>query len=66
MAKAQKEHFYTDGCADFLERSPGAIRNLVMRRKIPFRKVGGRLMFIRAEIEDWIENAPGLKPEEIE
>jgi len=62
----KKDAYLTcDQCADFLGRSPGAIRNLVMRRKIPFRKPGGRLIFIRSEIIQWIEQAPGITPEEI-
>ncbi|MFC1886057.1 helix-turn-helix domain-containing protein [Thermodesulfobacteriota bacterium] len=56
----------TEECGDYLKRSPGAIRNLVMRRKIPFRKPGGRLMFLKAEIDDWIENSPGLKVGELD
>jgi hypothetical protein len=51
--------------ADFLGRSPGAVRNLVMRRSIPFRKVAGRLVFIEDEIVAWIKNAPGLSLEQI-
>lgn len=47
-----------------LSRSPGAIRNLVMRRRIPFRKAGGRLMFIEHEIEKWIQESPGLTLED--
>jgi len=47
--------------AEFLDRSEGAVRNLVLRRKIPFRKVGGRhLMFIEDEITAWIQKAPGV------
>ena len=42
-----------------------AIRNLVLRRKIPFRKPGGRLMFIRSELIQWIQQAPGLSIEDI-
>lgn len=57
--------FDTKICADFLGRSPGAIRNLVLRKKIPFRKCGGRLIFLRSEIEKWVENSPGVKLEEI-
>lgn len=47
-----------------LHRTPGALRNLVMRRKIPFRKAGGRLMFIENEIEKWIQESPGLTLEQ--
>jgi hypothetical protein len=31
-----------------------------MRRAIPFRKPGGRLLFIRSEIQEWIQMAPGI------
>jgi hypothetical protein len=51
-------------CATYLHRSAGAVRMLVLRRAIPFRKPGGRLVFIRSEIEKWVLNAPGLTFEE--
>jgi len=31
--------------AEFLGRSPDAIRNLILRRKIPYRKLAGCLVF---------------------
>ena len=55
----------TNEVADFIRRSPGAVRNLVLRRKIPYRKPAGRLIFLRSEIEEWIENAEGLHLKEI-
>ncbi|NQV01844.1 MAG: helix-turn-helix domain-containing protein [Bacteroidia bacterium] len=48
------------------KKSAGAVRNLVMRRAIPYRKVGGRLFFLRSELELWISDAPGLRLEEIQ
>ncbi len=62
----EKEHLYTDDLSEFLGRSSGAIRNLVMRRAIPYRKVGGRLMFIKSEIKEWIENSPGVRLQDLE
>jgi len=56
-----KKHLNTNECAEFIGRSPGAVRNLVLRRAIPFRKPGGRLLFLRNEIEEWIESSPGMK-----
>jgi hypothetical protein len=47
--------------SEYLDRSEGAVRNLVLRRKIPFRKVGGRLMFIEDEISRWADGSPGVK-----
>ena len=60
-----KRYLNTVECADLLSRSPAAIRNLVLRRKIPFRKPGGRLVFVRGEIEEWIEKAPGISLNEL-
>ncbi len=51
--------------AEYLNRSEGAIRNLVLRRSIPFRKVGGRLMFIETEIKTWVGDSPGLTLEDL-
>ena len=50
----------TRGAGEFLERSPAAIRNMVLRRIIPHRKVGGRLVFIREELEEFVRRSPGV------
>lgn len=52
-------------CANLIGRSPGAVRNLVMRRAIPFRKPGGRLLFIKTEILKWVDGAPGVTLEQL-
>ena len=64
-SSATKERMTTDHLRAFLSRSPGAIRNMVARRKIPFRKVAGRLLFLRCEIDRWIDEAPGIRPEDL-
>jgi len=55
----------TRGAGRLVKRSPAAIRNLVMRKEIPFRKVGGRLIFIREELEEWIRNCPGMSLDDL-
>jgi len=60
------EYFSTAEASRFIKRSPAAIRNLVLRRMIPYRKPGGRLMFIKSELEQWIMNAPGVSMDEIQ
>ncbi len=52
--------------AKYLKRTPSSIRNLVMRRQIPFRKAGGRLIFFQEEIDKWLREAPGITLEEID
>jgi len=52
-------------CAEFLGRSEGAIRNLILRRAIPYRKAGGRLIFLPQEIEKWVTSSPGIRLEEL-
>lgn len=60
------ENFDVKGLSEYLAgRSHGAIRNLVLRRKIPFRKVEGRLFFLKSEIDEWIKNSPGVSLVEI-
>jgi hypothetical protein len=60
------KYLNTAQLSQLLNRSQSAIRNLVLRRKIPFRKVAGRLLFIRDEIEKWVDRAEGLRPEDLE
>lgn len=52
--------------SEYLRRSPGAIRNLVLRRAIPFRKPAGRLLFLKEEVDAWIRMSDGVSIEEIE
>jgi hypothetical protein len=46
--------------SEYIPRSSGAIRNLVLRQKIPYRKCGGRLMFEKTEIDQWFLRSEGL------
>ncbi len=62
---AERQYLTVTQCAELLSRSPSAIRNLCMRRQIPFRKAGGRLLFLSQEIQEWIEKAEGVTLDEI-
>ena len=59
MKREEKLYLTTDECAELIHRSPGAVRNLVMRNQIPYRKPGGRLVFIRDEIIEWMQCTGG-------
>ena len=59
-----KEFLNSREAGEMIRRSPAAMRNLVMRKRIPFRKVAGRLVFIRSELEKWVEGSPGVRLEE--
>ena len=62
-----KKYLSLSECAEIVpDRSENGIRGLVKRRAIPFRKVGGRLVFIRREIEWFIENSPGVSFEDLQ
>jgi len=60
------EYLDVKALSPYLKRSPGAIRNLVLRRAIPFRKPAGRLLFLRNEIDDWIQKSGGLSIDDLE
>lgn len=61
----RKKPFIVEQAAEYLTKSPGAIRNLVMRRKIPYRKVSGRLYFFQDELDRWLDNSPGVRLEDL-
>ena len=54
-----------DELSHHIKRSKGAIRNLVLRRKIPYRKPAGRLLFPADEIEKWIKASEGVSLDEL-
>ncbi len=45
--------------AAFLGNTEKAARGLVARRLIPFRRLGGRIYFVRAELETYIASLDG-------
>jgi hypothetical protein len=42
------------------EKLERPIRAMVARHQIPFRKLNGRVVFIRSELEEFINSLPGL------
>ena len=63
---SQSEYLSVKELSGYLKRSEGAVRNLVLRRKIPFRKPGGRLLFDRSQIDMWIKQSEGVGIEDLE
>ena len=66
ILRVYKEIMNAGECGEYIGKTDGAIRNLTMRREIPFRKVAGRLVFLKSEIDEWIENSPGVRLEDLE
>jgi len=62
----QQEYLSIKELCAYIHRSPGAVRNLVLRRAIPYRKPAGRLLFLKEEIDRWVMGAPGSRLEDIE
>jgi hypothetical protein len=60
-----ERYFTVNQISHYLNRSPGAVRNLVLRRAIPYRKPAGRLLFDRYEIDKWIRACEGISVEEL-
>jgi len=42
--------------AKYLNGSEGWIRSLIREKEIPFIKIKGRIMFIKKDVEQWIES----------
>ena len=60
----ERTYLNTNECAKYLSRTPKAIRELAFRKAIPYRKPGGRLLFMKEEIDIWIESSEGLSLED--
>ena len=48
----------------FLGGTEKQTRGMVARRLIPFRRLGGRIIFLRSELQAWLQNLPGCTLEE--
>jgi excisionase family DNA binding protein len=51
---------YVTEAAHFLSCSEKAVRQRVARQLIPFRKLGGRVIFLRDELETFLRDLPGI------
>lgn len=48
----------------FLGWSEKKTRGMVARKLIPYRKVGGRIIFIKRDLEHWLQTLEGCTVEE--
>lgn len=48
----------------FLGWSEKRTRGMIERRLIPFRRVGGRIVFLRSDLEHWLQTLDGCSLEE--
>jgi excisionase family DNA binding protein len=59
------EALTTGEAARLLACSPSALYKLVARRKIPFRKQGKKIVFLRSELEQYLNQLPGNRLEDV-
>lgn len=50
--------------ANLVGTTPKAIRQRIARRTLPFRKLGGRIIFFKNELEEFLRDLPGCSVEE--
>jgi excisionase family DNA binding protein len=62
--KPTQQYLGLQEAAAYLGRSERAMYHLVARRAVPFRRHGARLIFCRAELEEWLHGMPGVSVEE--
>lgn len=56
---------YIPDAARYLGKTEGALRMLVARGLVPYRRVGGRIIFFQDELDLWLDGAPGVRPEDL-
>lgn len=52
------------GGSHFLGWSEKRTRRLIERKLIPFRRLGGRIVFLRSELEAWLQSLDGCSLDE--
>lgn len=66
MPTPDKPYLGLREAAALIGRTESSVRSMVFRRKIPHRRVAGRLCFLADEIDRWVrEESPGLRLQEI-
>ena len=53
------------GAALYLGLSPKALRRHLERGRVPYRRLGRKIVFVRTEIKAWLDGLPGLNLEAI-
>lgn len=53
------------GVASLLGLTEKGLRRQVDRRRVPYRRLGRKVVFIKSEIEAWMNALPGAKLEEV-
>jgi excisionase family DNA binding protein len=61
---AERESGYLDveGAAVFLSCGVSRVYALTSARRIPFEREGGRLLFDRTELREWVRRGGALRP----
>lgn len=52
--------------AAYLGMTEWALRSRIRQLQVPFRKIGGRIVFLKDELDDMIVNLPGVTLQEVE
>jgi excisionase family DNA binding protein len=61
----QKKYLTLEEVAILLGRTPKSIYHMVERGLLPYRKLGRRVVFLQAELDEFIEALPGLRPADV-
>ena len=58
------ELLYVSDAARYLGCSEKAVRRKIERRILPHRRLSGRIIMFRDELETFLRNLPGCRPDE--
>jgi excisionase family DNA binding protein len=60
QAPDSEEWMTSDETADYLKCGRGRIHNLVSEGRIPVHREGGRLLFLKSELDAWIKSGRAM------
>lgn len=50
--------------AEYLGETEATIRSRISRGTLPYRRLGGRIVLIKAELDNYLASLPGVTPEQ--
>jgi excisionase family DNA binding protein len=65
---AEKRLLTVRSASFYLDTSEGALRKMIERGTLPYRcvvRLGARVFLDRQRIDEWIDQAEGVRPEEL-
>jgi predicted DNA-binding transcriptional regulator AlpA len=60
-----RENFNVEQAAEFIGLSVPSLHRLKATNQVPYKKIGGRLVFVKSELSDWLKKTRHISHESL-